>query len=320
VAAKLFMLIHPLTRLVLVARTMEKATYAKEQVRQYLPSQEKFYLENLIPLECDQSSIQSVQNFALDIRKKLDETYTTQKWLYNGIDVLCLNAAVLMGDDSKAVFTEDGLETTFQVNHLAPYLIARLTEHMLNPGARVIFSTSGLHIGQKLNFHGMIDPTTGHVRKGFEMMDGSNFHFKQSYSISKLCNVAVCAHLNRRLQAKNKGMLSNCFSPGLMTTSGLFRNQTNSAHPIPEHKRKTLRCKEKTVEWGAGSLVYMALANETGIHGGEYWRDESMAGTAAVYGKEFFGIPIMEDTIEQSKQELLWMLSSELAGIPVDIR
>jgi protochlorophyllide reductase len=316
-AAKLLAIINPINRIILVARTREKADAAKEAVVAVIPVEHrKQHGVNVIPMACDHRSLDSVRNFQLDLRRKLDESYHPSKWKLNGIDVLCLNAAVLQKNDSKAEFTEDGFEVTFQTNHLAPFLIANLAMDMINPFGRVVFSTSGLHLQQKLVFDGMVDPKTREAQRGFEMMDGSEFHYKRSYSASKLCNVAICFELNERL--RTRGAIANCFSPGLMTTSGMFRHQAGKGDSITAIHSKDVLRKEKTVAWGAGALVYLAIADETGKQGGQYWRDsDSYAASSARYGVEFCSSSISDD---HEKRQMLWQLSCQLTGIPFDFR
>lgn len=310
-------MINPLNRLVLVARTIEKARAAAKQVCELLPNDGFNYTEHILPLECDHCSLQSVRDFVVELRRVLRETYRIEKWAYSGIDALCLNAAVLVADGASPQFTEDDLETTFQTNHLSPFLIANLAADLINPGGRVVFSTSGLHVGSALHFDGVIEPSTGNIRKGFTMLDGSPFHFKRSYTIAKLCNVATCVDLNKRLRAKSA--ISTCFSPGLMITSGLFRHQLDPVRPIPPAHREAVLRKAKSVEWGAGSLVFMALADETGQRGAEYWSDTSFAGCQAEYGKQFCASPITDDMIDEKRRKTLWIISCRLAGIECDL-
>ena len=315
-AAKLLALVNPLNRLVLVARTKEKAEYAKSQVEAVLPNNGKDYEEHIIPLECDHCSLSSVRSFVASLRRKLKETYRIEKWAYNGIDVLCLNAALLFAEDSLPAFTEDKLEMTFQTNHLAPFLIAYLTQNIINPGGRVLFSTSGLHVRNKLDLSGVEDPVTGDIRRGFLMIDGTDFHYKRSYSLTKLCNVATCVELNKRLA--KRGAISTCFSPGLMLSTGLFRHQIDPVEAIPAAHREMVLRKSKSKEWGAGSLVYMAIAEDTGKRGSEYWSDNSLAGCSAEYGKEFCAAPITDETVNSDECGRLWRVSCRLADVPND--
>jgi NAD(P)-dependent dehydrogenase (short-subunit alcohol dehydrogenase family) len=261
--------------------------------------------------------LNSVKPFEAELRAKLKETYRVEKWAMNGIDVLCLNAAVLVPQGSEPEFTVDNLEVTFQTNYLTPFLVGNCVLDLLNPGGRVVVATSGLHVGQTLNFDGMIDDESGSAKKEFSMIDDSEFHFKQCYTLSKVCNVAYCLELNRILQPR--GIVANCFSPGLMTTSGLFRHQCYSGDSGTFVQNKHVLMKEKTVEWGAGALVFMVLADMSGRRGGEFWRDSnSTLGAKAIYGKEFCPCAISEESISQEKRTQLWRLSCELAGIPCD--
>lgn len=307
-------IINPIHRIVLVCRTLEKANAAKEGVASVFSDASK-YRCNWIPLACDHCSFDSVRNFNQELRRKLDETYHPSKWAFNGIDVLCLNAAVLQAPNSRPQFSEDGFEVMFQTNHLAPFLIANLTADMMNPGGRIILSTSGLHTSCRLDLKGIVDPATGQIRKGFEMMDGSEFHYKKGYSLSKLCNVAICRELNEKLQ--RSGVIATCFSPGLMTKSGLFRHQPGCVEQIiAVHNADAIR-RQKTVSWGAGALVFMAISDEAGREGGLYWRDsESFAASNAVYGKEFCPAPITDEIVEPEQRAMLWNVSSQLVGVP----
>jgi NAD(P)-dependent dehydrogenase (short-subunit alcohol dehydrogenase family) len=321
-AAKLLALMNPIHRIVLVARTLQKAKAAKEAIMALFESTEKALVtENLIPMECDHCSLSSVRTFITELRRELDESYNSSKWAENGIDGLCLNAGVLQPPDSEPAFTEDGIEMMFQTNHLAPWLIASQTIDLINPKGRVVFSVSGLFLRHQLKFDGMLDNNNdGTPRKWFRTMDGTDYDFKKAYSLSKLCNMAVCMELNERLRPKDA--TSTCFSPGLMTTSPLHRNQPRSSrdiittiHLAPEVIHKL----EKTVLWGAGALVYMVTAEASGNQGGQFWSDRTCPiGSAAVYGKEFCPTYVPNDHIRQEQRETLWKLSCHLAGIHSD--
>ena len=305
---------NPIHRIVLVCRTEEKATHAKAEILSLFPKTNRNDLtQNIIAIACDHASFDSVRRFRSVLRKRLDETYSPSKWLYNGIDVMCLNAAVLVARDSEALFSSDGIEMTFQTNYLAPFLIANLTLDLLNPGARVILSTSGLHRQKTLDLKGVLDPRTGQARKGFAMLDGSPFHYKESYAVSKLCIVLLCAELDRRL--RKRGITVNCFSPGLMPDSGMFRHQLQSDGIRAVCQNKEALSKAKPVGWGAAALIFMVTAEETGKRSGEYWSDpDSTLGWNSVFGRDFFASPI-SDTVDWQTVGVLWKTSCELVGI-----
>lgn len=303
---------NPNHRIILACRDQERAELARKKVAALLPEGDDFQ-ENVIALACDHTSMESVRSFNQTLRLSLDETYSPRKWDYNGIDVLCLNAAILASGHLPAQFTKDGVEVTFQTNYLAPFQIVHETLDLLNPGARIVLTTSGLYEFETLSLKGMIDQQTGEARKRFDMPDGSDFHFKRSYALSKLCVVAFCAELKHRLRNNERNITVNCFSPGLMLSSGLFRHQnTLRSNSLSED----ILSKEKTVDWGGGSLAYMALATDTAKRSGEYWRDaNSVLGWKSVYGKHFTPTDITEQFDREMRQQL-YELSCQLIAIP----
>jgi protochlorophyllide reductase len=250
-------------------------------------------------LACDQSSLTSVREFVTELRRLLANTGAT------GLDALCLNAAMMAPSDAPPQFTEDGIELTFQTNHLAPFLIANLIHDLINPGGRVIFTTSGLHAFVSFNgFRGIRE-----VRKRFETIDGNDFHFKAAYSVSKLANTTCCLTLNRKIYQLRgrRDVVVNCFTPGLIPSTGLFRHS----------ERPSMSKMGSTVEHGGGALAWMAMSDEAGQQGGLFYKTQS--GTShdpPSYGsKSFCSAPIPDDAADISNQELLWRISAELVGI-----
>lgn len=59
----------------------------------------------------------------------------------------------------------------------------------------------------------------------FEMVDGAPYNPDKSYKDSKLLNVLFTEEMSRRLAAKGSKVTCNCFSPGLIPSTGLFRSQ-----------------------------------------------------------------------------------------------
>jgi NAD(P)-dependent dehydrogenase (short-subunit alcohol dehydrogenase family) len=345
-AAKLFAVMNPMNRIILVARDSEKAKRAREEVLSVLPENRSSsnnsntnYSENIIAMTCDHSRLASVRLFASELRRTLHESYhaADKCWTFHGIDVLCLNAAILQPENSAPEYTEDELEVTFQTNYLAPFLIANLTKDLVNPiSGRIILTTSGLHCMIQLSLDGVVieDDTAAAankrgpvVRKPFDMIDGSEFHFKRSYALSKLCIVAFCAELHQRLLCasshnnnNNSGIRVNSFSPGLMTSSGMFRHQPNVAPgdgAAPHgHINKNAFLNEKSVEWGAGALVYMCIADEAGKRGCEYWSDaHSSLGSMAKYGSDFCPTRISDQVVDGETRRRLWNVSCQLAEL-----
>jgi NAD(P)-dependent dehydrogenase (short-subunit alcohol dehydrogenase family) len=286
-----------------VARTLEKAECAKASV---LLTQQKSEDDSIITMECENTSFKSIRYFCQELRRLLDDDES------GGIDVMCLNAAVLLGDDKGPQFTEDGLEVTFQTNHLAAFLIANLTYDLMNPGGRVVVTTSGLHSYASFkNFDGVFDRESGEIKRSFQMIDGSEWDHKQSYSASKLSNATFCLELNRRLQQRN--VIAVCFTPGLIPDSGLFRHQ--------KQWRETLLKKEvmgmiESEEWGGMVLAWMALSDKAGQKGGEYWRAPyGISHRGGNVNRDMYTTALSEEATDPQNQKKLWQLSADLAGI-----
>jgi NAD(P)-dependent dehydrogenase (short-subunit alcohol dehydrogenase family) len=316
-ASKLLRSASPESRLFLVARNWEKATNAVKEVESVLEGN-SVSDRNIFPMVCDHTRLSSVHKFCEDLRIQLRSINTSDgqgRQIGIGIDVLCLNAAILLGENAEAQYTEDGIEITFQTNHLAPFLIANLTFDMINPGGRVVVTSSGLHVFSTFdNFLGVIDPETGQIRKRFAMIDGASFDYKKSYAASKLCNVAFCLGLNRRLQ--KKGAVAICFTPGLIPSSGLFRHQKRWAETVLKKQAVGM---DETPEWGGSMLAWMAIADEAGKPGA-YWRAPfGISKRGGTIPGDLFSAPIYEEANDPENQESLWKISAELAGIKSDL-
>lgn len=303
----------------MVARNSKKANEAREKVIDYCGSDASS--ENVIAMACDNTSLSSVREFCTALRKQLHPktirggNSSGNSHNQGGIDVLCLNAAVLLGEDTKAEFTEDDIEVTFQTNHLAPFLMASLLYDMINPGGRVVVTSSGLHAFCSFQeFRGC--DFGGKATRRFEMINGEEFNHKQSYATTKLCNVAFCFALNRRLRSKNAKAV--CFTPGLIPSSGLFRHQKNWMATAIAKQAVGM---DDTVEWGGCMLAWMILServvtNDPLVENSTYWR--APLGISKRGGKipdDLYQTPVNEAALERRNQELLWRLSSDLVGI-----
>lgn len=119
---------------------------------------------------------------------------------YDCIDVLVNNAGGIMGDRQ---LTEDGFEKTFQVNHLAPFLLTNLLlDKLITSKAKVIQTSSAA-----ANLYG----------KGFNIKDLNNeLHYEpqHAYGHTKLANILFTRELDRRYRAK--GLSAVAFHPGVV--------------------------------------------------------------------------------------------------------
>ena len=101
--------------------------------------------------------------------------------------------------------TVDGLEHTFALNHLAPFLLTNLLLDRLTQG------TSGRVVTVSSNAH-----KTGHI--DFDDLQGArSYSGSRAYSQSKLANVLFTCELARRLQRTS--VTANALHPGVVGTS-----------------------------------------------------------------------------------------------------
>lgn len=266
-------------------------------------------------MACDHASLTSVRMFCSEMKTVLHMIGAKDNLGGPaGIDVLCLNAAILLGEEPEAEFTEDDIELTMQTNHYSPFLIGNLLFDHINPKGRVVVTSSGLHAFASFgHFKGVVvsEDTGKIVERNFSMLDGKKYDHKNCYAISKLCNSAFCAALDRRLRRRDA--ISVCFTPGLIPTSGLFRRQ--------KLFKETMLNKEtsgmvETEEWGGILLAWMILSDEVGKGGGKYWR--APFGVSRRGGKipdDIYAASMNGEAEDVENQEILWRISAELTGI-----
>lgn len=136
------------------------------------------------------------------------------QWSLRPLHILILNAGVFALPHR---ITEDGLERTFQVNHLSNFLLVQLLEkHLLTSApSRVIVVSSESH-----RFSFLTCENIDH--EYLSPQSSSRFVPMVAYNDSKLCNVLFANQLNRRL-GKHKVA---CYSvhPGNMISTSLSRN------------------------------------------------------------------------------------------------
>ena len=117
------------------------------------------------------------------------------------------------------------MNSTFGVNHLGHYLLARLLLPAMATGARILFVSSGTH--DPMQKSGLPDPryeSAYAVAHDFEPGADAG---RRRYATSKLCNVFCTYELARRLAGASDPRLQsirvNAFDPGLMPGTGLAR-------------------------------------------------------------------------------------------------
>lgn len=155
---------------------------------------------------------------------------------YPRIDVLANNAGGIMGNREVTV---DGHEKTFQVNHLAPFLLTTLLlDRLVGSHASVINTSSAANRFGRLNLDDL-----GNERK---------YSPNKAYGDAKLANILFTRELHRRYSGR--GITTAAFHPGVVATS-FSTDSTSIMRLVYQSALKRLLI---TPEKGADTLVWLA--------------------------------------------------------------
>jgi len=121
--------------------------------------------------------------------------------------------------------------------------------------------------------------------------------------------------LQKRLDANpaTKGISANAFNPGLIVSTGLFRDQNPLFTKVFDFVATDLVKVGETPAWGGGALAYMTTVNTAGKY---YTSDpgSSKYGDSA-YGKQFVTSAVSKEASDDAKATRLWELTDKLIGI-----
>ena len=194
------------------------------------------------------------------------------------IDVLANNAGALFASRRE---TSEGLERTFALNHLAPFLLTNLLLDRL-AGGRVVTTASDAHRG------GLLDLDDLQSTRSYAAM--------RVYGTSKLCNILFTRELARRAPQLH----ANCFHPGVVRT-GFGKNENGIWKLLTTLGGPFLRSPQR----GARSLVWLASSDQAATLTGAYVEDEK----------------VVVPSLQARDDDLalgLWERSAELAGVAAD--
>ncbi|HEY1778536.1 MAG TPA: SDR family NAD(P)-dependent oxidoreductase [Solirubrobacteraceae bacterium] len=228
-------------QLTLVARSEERAAQAIARIS--ARAREDATLEGAI---CDLSLQGSVHSLASELLER-----------HPRIDVLINNAGAMY---TGRRVSGDGIELTWAVNHLAPFLLTELLLGRLleSAPARIVTTASEAHRGRHVAIG---DPGGERTRtsRGF-----------RRYGETKLANILFTTELARRIEGS--GVSANCFHPGLVA-SGFNRNNGRAAAAA----MTLLRPLSRSPEHGARTLVWLVDSDEVSAISGGYFADERLA-------------------------------------------
>lgn len=200
---------------------------------------------------------------------------------YSRLDLLVNNAGAFF---NRRLPTAYGVEMTFLVNHLAPFLLTNtLLELIISSSpARILTVSSEAHRQDRMNFQDL----------GFE----KGYFGIKAYARSKLANILFTYELARRLEGT--GVTVNALHPGHIATD-IWKTNFGILGPALKWFMSQVSL---TPEEGAENSIYLASSAEVAGISGKYFIKSEPAPSS----------PLSSDP---ALARQLWEISEKLTGL-----
>lgn len=224
-------------------------------------------------LLADLSQQSQVRRLGNKVKQKLDA------FGYDHLDVLINNAGVYL---EKKVMTQEGIEMTFAVNHLAHFLLTHELMPMLRRAevGRVLTVSSYAHFTTPLTLSRIVDPWP--------------YIGVLAYKRSKLCNILFTYEFNRRFD----GVRAFVIDPGLVDTGIASKGSQGISDWVWRRRRKQGELPEDSVK----IFLQLSAAEEIDTSGGYYYKDGKPKTPS-------------RNARKRDLAESLWEMSCKLTGI-----
>ncbi len=235
--------------LIITGRNEDKA---KKNVRQIIDSTDN---ESVSYLLADFSNLDHVRELASAFNER-----------YERLDVLVNNAGAFFNRRRETAY---GVEMTFLVNHLSPFLLTNLLLDRIqaSDAARIINVSSDAHQ------YGTMDFDDLSFKRGYVGIKG--------YARSKLANVLFTYELERRLDADAVSV--NALHPGHIATD-IWKTNFSFIGPA---LKWVMGLFSLTPEEGADNTIYLASSAEVeGISGKYFVKHEAVPSSPLSYDAE----------------------------------
>lgn len=211
-----------------------------------------------------------------EVRRLADEVLAS----YPRLDVLVNNVG---GYWAHRHVTADGLEHTFALNHLAPFLLTELLRGLLvaSAPARVVTVSSGAQAMGRIDFD--------------DLQGEQDYNGQRAYNQSKLANVLFTYELARRLEGT--GVTANVLHPGVVRTRFGQEDSGRWMQLLLPVVRPFLKSPER----GARTSVHLASAPELAGVSGRYFANSAPPRSSA-------------RSYDTQVAARLWDVSAELTG------
>ncbi len=174
-------------QIILACRNLEKALIAKNEIIKETNN------KNIITMELDTSSLESVKKFVDEFNKLNLDLYA-----------LINNAGISGMHFGKSI---DDVNIVMATNYLGHWYLTNLLCEKYKI-KKIINVTSDMH-----------NPPMGISWKNPKEIFSSDGSDRTSYSYSKLCNIYFTNELQERMDEKGLDIIINSFNPGMMTTN-----------------------------------------------------------------------------------------------------
>jgi NAD(P)-dependent dehydrogenase (short-subunit alcohol dehydrogenase family) len=222
----------------------------------------------------DFSDLNAVRELAASIQSR-----------YPHIDVLANNAGGVFGTRDK---TRDGHEKTFQVNHLAPFLLTNLLMPTLISSAATVIQTASI----AARLYGKIDIG--------DLENDQRYSANKAYGDSKLENILFTKELDRRYRSSEVSAVA--FHPGIVRSS--FATDTTSRGMTMLYANPLTKRFLASADEGADQLVWLAQTRP-----GREWQP------GEYYEKRRIATRVNPQVGDQALARELWDRSVELVGV-----
>ncbi len=197
------------------------------------------------------------------------------------IDVLVNNVG---GYWNSRQVTADGIERTFAVNHLAPFLLTNLLLGRLEESgtARVVAVSSHAHAQGRIDFD--------------DLQGAASYSGSRAYNQSKLANVLFSYELARR--SRGHGVAANAVHPGVVSTAFGAEDPGRTQRLLVPMLRPFMQSAAR----GAATSIHVASAPELQGVTGSYFANSQPRRSS-------------ERSYDEAIAARLWQVSSELVGL-----
>jgi NAD(P)-dependent dehydrogenase (short-subunit alcohol dehydrogenase family) len=212
-----------------------------------------------------------------EVRRLADEVLQS----LSRIDVLVNNVG---GYWNTRHVTADGLEHTFALNHLAPFLLTNLLLDRLKQGApaRVVTVSSNMQAMGRIDFD--------------DLQGERSYSGARAYNQSKLANVLFTYELDRRL--RDTSVTANALHPGVVSTS--FGAEDPGG--VQRLFLPLMRPFMKAPTQGAATSIHVACAPDLEQVTGRYFADSKPRSSS-------------KRSYDEVAAERLWQVSADLVGL-----